>query len=194
MEYKPYNQILLEYNNNHVPYNVKLSAVEWDKVRERILERENNHCQICHGKCMEGRVMKLFGNFLKMVPATYQEIESDIEHLDVLGNVDYIYKNTSIKLVEMENPLIAHVHHTYYILNKLPWDYPEDALMLVCHMCHRNIHLNENIKVYLDEQKREFLSLIPCDRCGGTGYLPQYNYWQNGVCFQCNGERFDKQL
>jgi hypothetical protein len=27
----------------------------------------------------------------------------------------------------------------------------------------------------------------PCDRCGGSGHLPQYNHVSGGVCFKCNG-------
>ena len=26
-----------------------------------------------------------------------------------------------------------------------------------------------------------------CDRCGGTGYLPQFRHVAGGVCFKCNG-------
>ena len=26
-----------------------------------------------------------------------------------------------------------------------------------------------------------------CFRCGGRGYLPEYNYYMNGVCFSCMG-------
>lgn len=27
----------------------------------------------------------------------------------------------------------------------------------------------------------------PCSRCGGEGYLPQYHYVNNGVCYKCGG-------
>ena len=30
-----------------------------------------------------------------------------------------------------------------------------------------------------------------CDRCNGSGTLPEFNYFQNGVCFKCCGEGFD---
>jgi hypothetical protein len=26
-----------------------------------------------------------------------------------------------------------------------------------------------------------------CKRCGGSGYLPQYDYIQDGICFRCRG-------
>lgn len=31
-------------------------------------------------------------------------------------------------------------------------------------------------------------NLIPCGRCGGSGYLPQYAHIEHGICFQCWGE------
>ena len=26
-----------------------------------------------------------------------------------------------------------------------------------------------------------------CSRCGGTGYLPEFNYYMGGICFKCMG-------
>ena len=31
-----------------------------------------------------------------------------------------------------------------------------------------------------------------CPRCGGTGYMPQYNHVEGGVCFRCRGTGFSK--
>ena len=31
-------------------------------------------------------------------------------------------------------------------------------------------------------------NLAICDRCGGSGYLPQYSHVEDGVCFKCGGE------
>lgn len=33
-----------------------------------------------------------------------------------------------------------HVHHRYYIKGKMPWEYPSDALQVLCDICHRNEH------------------------------------------------------
>ena len=33
---------------------------------------------------------------------------------------------------------------------------------------------------------------IVCNRCGGTGRLPQYKHVENGICFKCRGNRFVK--
>lgn len=31
-----------------------------------------------------------------------------------------------------------------------------------------------------------------CPRCGGTGYMPQYNHVEGGVCFRCRGTGFSR--
>lgn len=28
---------------------------------------------------------------------------------------------------------------------------------------------------------------VPCSRCGGSGYLRQYDHVEDGICFQCDG-------
>lgn len=33
-----------------------------------------------------------------------------------------------------------HVHHAYYEKGRKPWEYPDDALICLCHECHRLDH------------------------------------------------------
>lgn len=33
-----------------------------------------------------------------------------------------------------------HVHHSYYVKGKMPWQYPIGSLILVCEQCHGVIH------------------------------------------------------
>lgn len=33
-----------------------------------------------------------------------------------------------------------HVHHSYYTRGKEPWQYPDGALICICHECHRKLH------------------------------------------------------
>lgn len=32
------------------------------------------------------------------------------------------------------------VHHLYYVKNKMPWEYPDDALITLCEECHEQTH------------------------------------------------------
>lgn len=40
------------------------------------------------------------------------------------------------------------VHHTYYIDEKLPWEYPDSALITLCSSCHKELHENSEVPVY----------------------------------------------
>lgn len=86
-----------------------------------------------------------------------------------------------------------HVHHKYYLKDKFPWEYEDNALETLCSKCHFETHKKENILRY-QENQYGLKEVIPfyeiCSRCNGTGHLPQYNYYQNGICFKCNGDTF----
>lgn len=30
---------------------------------------------------------------------------------------------------------------------------------------------------------------VPCYRCGGTGYLPEFKHVEGGICFRCRGRK-----
>lgn len=75
------------------------------------------------------------------------------------------------------------VHHIYYKANTQPWEYDNDALMSVCHSCHKHIHQTREIP-FLDSNGNLARS---CDRCNGNGYIPEYNHIASGICFKCHG-------
>ena len=80
------------------------------------------------------------------------------------------------------------IHHKYYVFGKKPWEYENDALVTLCGDCHKKQH-EKPIPMYRSLLKKDVLRYCEkCDRCGGTGYLPQYDYYQDGVCFKCGGE------
>jgi hypothetical protein len=85
------------------------------------------------------------------------------------------------------------VHHEHYILGRLPWDYPEELLVTICEPCHERLHAEHRIFVYEEVGGRLLRrNFVPCPRCSGTGYCPQWEHVENGVCFRCRGERFEK--
>ena len=98
---------------------------------------------------------------------------------------------------ELSNDFIyvrgLHVHHTYYQDKKQPWDYPNESLKILCWICHERLHSVEKVP-WRDEHGRSKGELTPCFRCGGSGYLPQYYYHQNGICFRCRGAKFEEFL
>lgn len=80
-----------------------------------------------------------------------------------------------------------HIHHKYYIEDKFPWEYDNDALITLCSDCHSETHEKEKTPLF-DKYGNFLIPDLPiCDRCYGRGELPQYKYYMNGVCFKCCG-------
>lgn len=79
------------------------------------------------------------------------------------------------------------VHHNYYTRGKKPWEYPDDALVTLCEDCHKKRHISTSIPLY-DTSHLLVRDLCPCEKCGASGYLPQYRHVENGICFKCGGE------
>lgn len=94
----------------------------------------------------------------------------------------------TIRWMDVKN---LHVHHHYYQKNRLPWDYPDKALVTLCWSCHEKLHKNEKVPC-LDERGQQISSLTPCGRCYGAGWFPEYNHVQNGVCFKCCGAKYEE--
>lgn len=117
-----------------------------------------------------------------------------LEHLILFGFAkrlllerDFLMNSTWIYAVGL------HIHHTYYQEGLLPWEYPNESLQTLCWHCHEELHKNEKVP-YLNTQGIECGKLTPCLRCFGSGYLPQYYYYLGGVCFRCNGARFEEMI
>lgn len=84
------------------------------------------------------------------------------------------------------------VHHKAYAKGYDPWEYPDDALITLCSDCHREWHKSNRIRcVEKHDDGWYWVNKVPCLRCGGLGYLPEYDYYKNGICFRCWGERFE---
>jgi hypothetical protein len=83
-----------------------------------------------------------------------------------------------------------HVHHKYYILNKKPWEYSNDALITLCFHCHYDYHENHQVQVFTDELLHDFKYKPFCKKCNGSGYIPEFYYHKAGICFNCNGKGY----
>lgn len=92
----------------------------------------------------------------------------------------------------LKNPIIPrglNVHHKYYVAGKNPWEYSNDALITLCQDCHCDEHKSTRTPVYKDLYYKHVMAYAQiCDRCGGSGYLPQYQHVEGGICFKCQGE------
>jgi len=86
--------------------------------------------------------------------------------------------------------IILHVHHRYYRLGLLPWEYPDSALVVLCEEHHELLHRTTKITVF-DESGQPFAQSASCSKCSGAGYLPPYNHICAGICFRCGGTGID---
>ncbi|WP_035694866.1 hypothetical protein [Flavobacterium soli] len=179
MEEKDYQTILSESTNNgsFLTYGEKLLTTEWKAKRNKILLRDGEKCCECKAphKRVEGKGIREQTNEEKDV---YWKKISQLQLPNFITKERIIYPKVNV---------ILHVHHKYYILNKLPWEYENNALITLCDLCHKKIHETQIIPIYLDESKSTILELNLCNNCNGIGYLSQYKYYQNGICFKCYG-------
>ena len=81
------------------------------------------------------------------------------------------------------------VHHTYYQIDKLPWEYPDESLQTLCRSCHERVHEEEIIPV-IKAGGLKLGNYKPCTRCYGAGWFPEYSHVENGICFKCSGVKY----
>ena len=182
--YKTYDDILYEAEDpEYISYGKKLEAIEWQEKRKPIIARDKGKCVMCGKEPTEryrvGSKLKDFWWMRKSLTAT-EELK--------LNPFDFIHRFDPIA---SDKPYKLEVHHKYYIIDNLPWDYPDDALVTLCNWCHSAVHETERIPIY-SSSNGELLKneLTPCSRCNASGYLPHYAHICNGVCFKCKGNRY----
>ncbi len=84
-----------------------------------------------------------------------------------------------------------HVHHTYYIFEYLPWSYPNESLITLCHNCHMEYHKNEKFPIFVVINGKLYpADYTQCEKCSSAGIIPEYMHVQNGICFNCGGKGF----
>lgn len=96
------------------------------------------------------------------------------------GNKSLILCDKDVKLPFLD------VHHKLYIVNRKAWEYEDDNLISLCRACHEKEHVEHRVHLY-DENNQPLHELRTCDKCNGTGYLPEYDYFESGFCFKCDG-------
>jgi hypothetical protein len=184
-----YAQISGGYESSwYIPYEILLNTIEWKNFRQHILSRDGNSCSVCNRTQSE----KIGGRYFRK-PTEEEITESRKPVIIDIGNGDSIsLKRAQIINVITDDPVILHVHHKFYIYDNLPWQYDLDALITVCHKCHGEIHFTQKIPVYTNAALDKEIDLIVCSRCKGTGFLNEFHYHQDGICFNCNGRKFEK--
>lgn len=128
----------------------------------------------------------------------------DIYYANLLQCFEWKYKRLKILLRDSYKctdcnkiSKFHHVHHTYYLQDRLPWDIEDNALVTLCYNCHKKRHELEAIPVFKKDNyvMYEVSNERPqCSRCGGIGYFAEYSHVEGGVCFKCRGNTIDKSV
>ena len=154
----------LKKSYSYLNYSQLLSTVEWEIRRRDVLKRDRYTCQFC-GNMASEKIKKMNQGYSSLVdyyPIVYTSIQYYI-----------------------------HVHHKCYVLNILPWEYNEDDLIALCHICHDNYHQTNEVIVFLNQDKKiRINNLTPCNRCNGTGYLSEFLHIDSGICYKCQGSKY----
>lgn len=163
-------------DGDKIAFRVLLETEEWKKKSDEILKRDNFSCKKCKTEWNPNRFLVNEENGVRLYKIEdYWVNRSDFEvWLDKMKNVP----KSEIK-----------VYHKYFQSNKLPWNYPDDALVSLCEKCHCKEHKANNTKLF-DENMYFLNNLILCQKCNGSGVLHQYAHIDNGDCFNCKGDGY----
>lgn len=182
---KSYSELLKIYSHpSQISYEELLCTTEWITKRDKIVQRDNCKCSNC------GKSATLYVNGLGSIwlredhkkDYGWFKVGADLIEKEV-NWVEYFHE-------EADRPYILHVHHSYYILSKLPWDYPDEDLITLCNWCHFDFHKDNKVPVYMNDRKAEIVHVDFCWKCKGAGWFPHYKHVANGICFECRGQRF----
>lgn len=186
--------IELYKDDDFIPYAQYLRTHSWKSKRLEILDRDSFRCKNCGGYETKPIKIKVETPFGTAIGNSYSYDWDDLSCIlwtDLSGNERFS------ELTKPQNkpykPYNLQIHHKKYILNRYPWEYNNEDLITLCNYCHLETHKNEVIPIY-DEAQNLILDYNNCDRCGGTGYFPEYKHIANGVCFKCGGARFSIQI
>jgi hypothetical protein len=119
----------------------------------------------------------------------WQQISSETTLNDLFHFKDF--EKCDFKDYKWQIVPALHVHHTYYQVGLHPWEYPNGSLKTLCWVCHEKLHKEESIP-YLDKNGHQIKVLTPCRRCYGAGWLPEYKHVEEGICFRCQGAKFEE--
>jgi 5-methylcytosine-specific restriction endonuclease McrA len=190
MLYTPYTEMQAKLTGltRNEQYKLLLLTSEWRSFRETIIKRDLNKCVKCGKENDKYPIYDISHDewvSLCQKAITEGKTEWNLDFDD--DAVPLKQKQYVPPKYKIEDLVVLEVHHRYYIYNKLPWEYNLDVLISLCQDCHRQIHRTQIIYTYSDSSLTLRKITAPCVKCNGTGHLPEYHYFFNGICFDCGG-------
>jgi len=191
-----YEQLINSLEGRKATYQELLNTQEWKSFRETVLLKDKNRCTVCgtkKSKIIRNNHVREFTEEEIEKQKILDEIEFELhpQYLDIFD--EKIKLKPAARIGEiLDMPLYLHAHHNFYIFGKLPWEYNPSDLKSMCEKCHTKFHKVNTVAFYTDTYKNEQLNLTPCSRCSGAGFLYEYSHVQGGICFKCNGAKYEE--
>tara|TARA_B110000503_G_C7141502_1_gene411023 strand:+ start:1702 stop:2301 length:600 start_codon:yes stop_codon:yes gene_type:complete len=179
----------------YISYLEKLSTTEWSEKRNEIIKRDKHTCDICNLQATSFENGLMFRDKTKTELEEYKREIASSWYDAVLPEYKNQYDRDILpeiikNLIKKPEQIILQVHHKYYIIDNLPWDYPNDTLITLCNLCHQKLHDDIDIPIFSNDKKNVQLKYHKCTTCNGSGYRPEYHYHLNGICFNCRGKKY----
>ena len=138
-EYPDLNELKEKDGSSDLSYEKLLTTKEWKNFRDRIVQRDNRKCQKCLKKENEKNLNYSWEN----------KNEVGMEYVRLLSDEEAEKSGSYTEHTDV--PPYLQVHHKYYIKNKFPWEYRDEAVVSLCFECHEDIHKFAHIMVYENE-------------------------------------------
>ena len=166
---KNYTELIEEYQSQNIPYSALLETFEWKSVRNLILKKYNYTCQKC---------------FKKEAKPAWEYLQNQNLRVGIFLDDEGQYQFSEVRIFD--------IHHKYYIKNRLPWEYDNDAYLPVCRPCHLKLHEILEIKTFHSVKDGEVLETIQCQSCNGIGYQSANHREFQVYCPHCEGKGYQE--
>lgn len=79
---------------------------------------------------------------------TKEEYQEALKSPQWISKRDRIKKRDNYACVRCKSKKELHVHHTYYLIDRMPWQVPDDCLLTLCKVCHAKEHKGKPISSF----------------------------------------------
>jgi hypothetical protein len=184
----------LQNKTRREQYMILLQTAEWANFRIHILDRHGHACEQC--RAPEEKEIEMSEDKKAAYKAEYDKQLAEFnwrkanftreQWIESLLDGTYIGLPAQVVYKQIVHTSLQ-IHHKLYFENKLPWQYSAGHIQILCSNCHTEAHRTTRIYTYQDESMQFRKEEAQCERCSGTGYLPQYHYHDDGICYSCGG-------
>lgn len=87
--------------------------------------------------------------YIRQNKMTKEEYSEALKSPQWLSKRDRIKKMDNYKCVKCKSKKELQVHHTYYLIGRMPWQVPDECLITLCSVCHKKAHNGKDISTFM---------------------------------------------